>query len=39
MKKYRDVIASGDRGKLTEMLLYSSDRKRKMDLPGPDLLH
>ncbi len=39
MTKYRDVIASGDRGKLTEMLLYSSDRKRKMDLPGPDLLH
>ncbi len=39
MKKYRDVIASGDRGRLTEMLLYSSDRKRKMDLPGPDLLH
>ena len=39
MKKYRDVIASGDRGKLTEMLLYSSDRKRKTDLPGPDLLH
>ena len=39
MRKYRDVIASGDRGKLTEMLLYSSDRKRKTDLPGPALLH
>ncbi len=39
MRAYRDVIASGDRGRLTEMLLYSSDRKRKMDLPGPDLLH
>ncbi len=38
LQAYRDVIASGDRGRLTEMLLYSSNRKRKMDLPGPDLL-
>ncbi len=36
---YRDVIAAGDRQKLYEMLTYSSDRKRQMDLPGPDLLH
>lgn len=38
LKKYRDVIAEGDEKALEKMLTYSSDRKRQMDLPGPDLL-
>lgn len=38
LKRYRDVIVSGDKKVLAEMLTWSSDRKRQMDLPGPDLL-
>ena len=38
LKAYRDIIAAGDEKALEEKLTYSSDRKRKMDLPGPDLL-
>ncbi len=39
LQDYRDVIASGDKGKLSEKLTWSADRKRQMELPGPDLLH
>jgi len=39
LQSYREVLASGDRKELSEKLTYSSDRKRQMDLPGPDLLH
>lgn len=39
LQDYREVIASGDREKLTEKLTWSADRKRQMELPGPDLLH
>jgi len=35
---YRNAVASGDREQLAEKLSYSSQRKRSMDLPGPDLL-
>lgn len=35
---YRDAIASGRREELAAKLDVSSARKRKMDLPGPDLL-
>lgn len=35
---YREALASGDAGVLAEKLAYSAARKRKMDLPGPDLL-
>lgn len=38
LKEYRDVIASGDRETLSAKLAVSAGRKRKMDLPGPDLL-
>lgn len=38
LKRYRDVIVSGDKKVLAEMLTWSSDRKRQMDLPGSDLL-
>ncbi len=38
LKAYRDVIAAGDEQRLKKMLAWSSDRKRQMDLPGPDLL-
>lgn len=38
LKEYRDAVAAGDEKVLAEKLRYSSDRKRKMDLPGPDLL-
>lgn len=38
LKQYRDIIAAGDEKALAEKLTYSSDRKRQMDLPGPDLL-
>lgn len=38
LQKYRDVIAAGDEEALREKLRRSSDRKRQMDLPGPDLL-
>ena len=39
LKGYREVIASGDGEKLAEKLAWSANRKRQMDLPGPDLLH
>ena len=35
---YREVLASGEPGALAEKLAHSAARKRKMDLPGPDLL-
>jgi len=35
---YRDALASGEQDKLSDKLAYSAARKRKMDLPGPDLL-
>ena len=38
LKAYRDVIAAGDEAALERMLTHSSERKRQMDLPGPDLL-
>ena len=38
LQSYRDVLASGDRRALAAKLTVSSTRKRKMDLPGPDLL-
>ena len=38
LRQYRDVIAAGDEEALREKLTWSSDRKRQMDLPGPDLL-
>lgn len=38
LQSYREVIASGDRDKLAEKLTWSADRKRQMNLPGPDLL-
>ena len=38
LSAYRDAIASGDREVLAGKLAWSADRKRKMDLPGPDLL-
>ena len=39
LQDYRAVIASRDREKLREKLTFSSDRKRQMNLPGPDLLN
>lgn len=36
---YREVIATGDRQELLDKLVVSSDRKRQVDLPGPDLLN
>ncbi len=38
LQAYRETLADGDRGKLSEKLAWSADRKRQMDLPGPDLL-
>lgn len=38
LKSYREAVAAGDREKLAAKLAVSADRKRKMDLPGPDLL-
>ena len=38
LQAYRDVLASGDREALAEKLARSAARKRRMDLPGPDLL-
>lgn len=35
---YRGAIASGDATLLAEKLDHSAGRKRKMDLPGPDLM-
>ncbi len=39
LQSYREIIASGDMEKLSAKLAVSADRKRQMDLPGPDLLH
>lgn len=38
LSAYRDALASGDLDKLSDKLAFSAARKRKMDLPGPDLL-
>lgn len=38
LQAYRAVIAAGDRQELLDRLTVSSDRKRQVDLPGPDLL-
>ena len=38
LRDYRQAIASGDREALADKLAFSSQRKRQMDLPGPDLL-
>lgn len=38
LQDYRAVIAAGDRERLAEKLTHSSERKRQMSLPGPDLL-
>lgn len=38
LQSYRDTIATGDTQQLSEKLAYSAARKRKMNLPGPDLL-
>ncbi len=38
LRSYRDVIAGGDRAELLDKLTVSADRKRRVDLPGPDLL-
>lgn len=39
LQSYREIIAAGDRQALLEKLTVSSDRKRQVDLPGPDLLN
>jgi len=39
LRSYRETLASGDRKALAEKLTWSADRKRRMDLPGPDLLN
>ena len=38
LQSYRETIAAGDREALLRKLTISSDRKRQVDLPGPDLL-
>lgn len=38
LQSYRETIAAGDRQALLRKLTVSSDRKRQVDLPGPDLL-
>ena len=38
LQSYREVLAGGDREALREKLTVSADRKRRVDLPGPDLL-
>ena len=38
LSAYRDALAGGDLDKLSDKLAFSAARKRKMDLPGPDLL-
>lgn len=38
LKTYRDAIAAGDREALSAKLTVSAERKRQMELPGPDLL-
>ena len=38
LQSYREVLAGGDRRELLDKLTVSADRKRRVDLPGPDLL-
>ena len=38
LRSYRDTLACGDQGRLSEKLAFSAARKRQMSLPGPDLL-
>ena len=38
LRSYRETIAAGDRQALLQKLTVSADRKRQVDLPGPDLL-
>lgn len=38
LSAYREALAGGDLDKLADKLAFSAARKRKMDLPGPDLL-
>ena len=38
LSAYREVLAEGDAARLAEKLAWSAARKRRMDLPGPDLL-
>ncbi len=38
LQSYREVLAGGDRQALLDKLTVSADRKRQVDLPGPDLL-
>lgn len=38
LQSYREVLRSGDRQALSAKLRFSSDRKRQVSLPGPDLL-
>lgn len=38
LQAYRDILADGDFDALTRRLTHSSARKRKLNLPGPDLL-
>lgn len=38
LQSYRDTLATGNMTQLSEKLAYSAARKRKMNLPGPDLL-
>ncbi|MBM6871038.1 prephenate dehydrogenase [Pseudoflavonifractor phocaeensis] len=38
LQSYRQALADGDDQALAKKLTWSADRKRQMDLPGPDLL-
>ncbi len=38
LQSYREVLSGGDRQALLDKLTVSADRKRQVDLPGPDLL-
>ena len=38
LHSYRQALADGDDQALAKKLTWSADRKRQMDLPGPDLL-
>ena len=38
LQSYRETLVSGDRAKRSAKLKVSSDRKRQVSLPGPDLL-
>lgn len=39
LQAYRDTLATGDGAKLAEKLAFSAQRKRKLNLEGPDLLN